>query len=272
MPIDRVQGMELDTASRWSAAGRAELDLPGWTRALRPGSSAIVSQRVPIDLFPHEAISDAAQRAFVSAIRALPGPACRMWAFLPRPTEHDGDTLSRYMRFNIGRTAAYAELTDALTVMPAGTCVGHAGADLIVYAMWIDGPLAAVENPRQRPAWQYSPRYGPVSPAFTRGVRAGGHLIAAGTASIVEEDSHHRGSLTLQFEETVRNLSALAIAGGATGPWRSMQMYVRDAVDVAPAEALAASEFGGRVERIVQAPLCRSELLVEIEGVADVAT
>ncbi len=109
-----------------------------------------------------------------------------------------------------------------------------------------------------------------MAPAFTRGVRAGGHLIAAGTASIVEEDSHHRGSLTLQFEETVRNLAALAVAGGATGPWRSIQMYVRDALDVAPAEELAADAFDGRVERIVQAPLCRSELLVEIEGVADV--
>ena len=158
-------------------------------------------------------------------------------------------------------------MAEHVRVMPAGTCVGHAGNDLVVHALWLERAFTAVENPRQRPAWLYSDRFGPVPPAFTRATRSDGLLFASGTASVIGEESMHHGQLEAQFDESVRNLAALADAGGGDGAWRALQIYVRDAADLDRVEVLAKDRFGDRVDRILHAPICRHELLLEIEGI-----
>ena len=254
----------------WAATGDASADLPGWVqRAIARGASH-ASRTLPADALLGEDLAQATRHAFLQCLDALPGGACRAWSFLPRPTDHDGDVLERYMRFNAGRTSAYRSRPERVTVIPAGTCVGHAGTRLVVHALHIPGPLQAVENPRQRPAWLYSERFGPVPPAFTRGMLAGGMLLASGTAAVVGERSMHLDDLEAQFQESLRNLQALADACGASGAWRSMQIYARDAHAAVLVEQLAHHAFGAGLERVLVAPLCRAELLVELEGVADV--
>jgi len=255
----------------WTASGHASIDLASWIGELPEGGARFASRSIPANELHAEALTLAARDAFLGAIGELPSGPCRVWSFLPRPTECDTDSLERYMRFNAGRTDAYRMLADRVRVVPAGTCVGHAGGDLVVHALWLDEPFSAVENPRQRPAWLYSKRYGPVPPAFTRAVRSGSLLLASGTAAIVGESSMHPGSLDAQFNESVRNLEALAEAGGGTGRWRSLQIYVRDAADLPRVRELATDRFGLEAERILHALICRRELLVEIEGICDVA-
>lgn len=255
----------------WSASGCHKRDLASWLSQLDGDFGAsrvrVASRTIGVGALRGEAITQAAKCVFQEALLELPGGPCRVWSFLPRPTDRDDDLLERYMRFNAGRTEAYRQLSDRVRVVPAGTCVGHTSDDLVVHALWIDAPFAAVENPRQRPAWLYSDRYGPVPPAFTRAVRVGRMLLAAGTASVIGEESVHHGQLDEQFRETVRNLESLAEAGGGDGCWRSLQIYVRDAGDLARVRELAREHFGDAVERILHAPVCRRELLVEIEGV-----
>ncbi len=255
----------------WSATGNPTHDLPSWTREFAANESAIASRSFHCDELVGDCLSALARDAFDQVLKELPAGPCRVWAFLPRPTDPDCDGLDRYMRFNIGRTSAYEANTQRVRVIPAGTCVGHFATNLVVHALWVDGPIEAIENPRQRPAWQYSNRYGPVPPAFTRGMRASKVLIASGTAAVVGEDSVHENSLTLQFEESIQNLAALAAAAGSSSPWRSLQIYVRDERNLVSVRALAQEHFGAHVERVVNAPLCRRELLLEIEGVCDVS-
>jgi chorismate lyase/3-hydroxybenzoate synthase len=257
--------------TRWAAVGDPRTDLAGWVRTVVEGGARIASVSLPADGIVGPALSRLAQDAFAQALDALPGAPARVWGFLPRPTDHDGEALERYMRFNAGRTAAYRAMSERIRVIPAGTCVGHAGANLVVHALWVPGTLAPIENPRQRPAWLYSDRYGPVPPAFTRAMSVGGTLIASGTASVVGEASMHPGDLDAQCAETLRNLDALAAAGGARGPWRSLQAYVRDAAHLDAVRAWGERSFPGELERVLHAPLCRADLLVEIEGVADAA-
>ncbi len=255
----------------WAARGRAEFDLGSWTGALLRTRGVerarLVSRSVPADSLRGEDLTHAACEVYLQALRELPGGPCRVWSFLPRPTERDSDTLDRYMRFNAGRTEAYARLSDRIQTMPAGTCVGHSGESLVVYALWLDGPIASIENPRQRPAWRYSHRFGPVPPAFSRAVRTENLLLASGTAAVVGEDSMHLDQLDAQFEETMRNLAALATAGGGDGSWRSVHVYVRNAADLERVQTLALHRFGDELERVLQAPICRRELLLEIEGI-----
>ena len=259
------------TGTRWVAAGDPRADLSGWVASMTAAGARVASVSLPADGIAGAALTQLAQDAFTQALAALPGAPARVWGFLPRPTDHDGEALERYMRFNAGRTAAYRAMSERIRVIPAGTCVGHAGANLVVHAIWVPGQLTPIENPRQRPAWLYSDRYGPVPPAFTRAMAVGGTLIASGTASVVGESSMHPGDLEAQCAETLRNMDALAAAGGARGPWRSLQVYVRDAAHLDAVRAWGERHFPGELERVLHAPLCRAELLVEIEGVADAA-
>lgn len=257
----------------WRADGRIVNDLDSWVVALArdagPKSARVATRCVAADALRGADITRAAREVFLDALHELPGGPCRVWSFLPRLTERDGDALERYMRFNAGRSEAYRRSLDRMTVMPAGTCVGHSGQDLVVHALWIDGALAAVENPRQRPAWLYSDRFGPVPPAFSRAVRTDRLLLASGTASVVGEDSMHHGRLEAQFEESMRNLAALSCAGGGDGLWRSVRIYVRDARDLEQVLSLARERFQDGLERVLHAPICRGELLLEIEGICN---
>lgn len=254
----------------WHASGDHKLDLPSWTQSFDPETTFLASRSVQAHELSGDMLAEISRDLLCDLISTLPNAPCRMWAFLPRPTDHDGDFLERYMRFNEGRTNAYRSLCDIMTAVPAGTCVGHAGTALVVHALCNQHPFVTVENPRQRPAWLYSNRFGPVAPSFVRGVVCRNTLLAAGTASIVGEETLHESSIDLQFEETIRNMRALAEASNACGNWRSLQIYVRNAADLERVASLASIRFPGSVERILHVPLCRSTLLVEIEGVCDV--
>lgn len=260
-----------ETIPEWSAQGKAELDLSPWVAELARTSQgrddAVVSTRcVPADDLEGESLTDAARAAFLGVLGDLPAGPCRVWSFLPRPTDRDRDFLERYMRFNAGRTAAYRARHEQVRVMPAGTCVGHSGKNLVVHALWTRDPFVAVENPRQRPAYLYSSKFGPVPPAFTRAARLPTRLLASGTASVVGEESMHPADVPAQFEETLRNLAALSDAGGGDGDWRDVCVYVRDRHDLPAVRELCEQRFKARVFRVVEAAICRRELLLEIEA------
>ena len=120
------------------------------------------------------------------------------------------DGLDRYMVFNAGRHDAYGDQRGALGTASA---VGITGSDLSIHCLALEEPGTPVENPRQTPAWQYSARYGPLPPCFSRAtiVDLAGRrtLLIGGTASVVGEDSRHAGEFDAQVEETLLNLDAL---------------------------------------------------------------
>jgi chorismate lyase / 3-hydroxybenzoate synthase len=211
----------------------------------------------------------------------------RFWNFLPSPGEQMGDGLDRYMIFNTGRFDACAqwfgtprEFSHSLATASA---VGAAGDDYVLYCLASVTPGVPVENPRQMPAWKYSGRYGPKPPCFARGTVAqiGGQprLLIGGTASIVGEDSRHIGNVDAQVNETLCNMATLIAAArrdpaestaAALARMTSIRIYVRNATDAAV--IVSAVEQACRRDAAIEtaiAELCRPELLVEIEAIAD---
>jgi len=158
-----------------------------------------------------------------------------------------------------------------------------------LYALAAAEPGVPVENPRQVPAYEYSRRFGPMPPCFARGTLLVSDidetlLIVGGTASIVGEESRHVGELEPQARETFRNLaSVVASAAGVDvaedasateleplfSTFRHLRIYHPRAEDKPVIAALARASFPAscRIE-LAQAFLCRSELLIEIEGLA----
>ena len=123
--------------------------------------------------------------------------AVRLWNFIPGIGDGAGGSLDRYMVFNAGRFAAFdlryggAQRFDRC--IPTASGVGTAGPDLVIHCLADRRPGCPIENPRQRAAYRYSQRYGPLPPCFARATRIeavegdGPLLLIGGTSSVVGE-------------------------------------------------------------------------------------
>ena len=220
-----------------------------------------------------------AYRAIIDSLQHAGRHPARFWNFIPDIGAPMVDGLDRYMVFNAGRHDAYADKCGALGTASA---VGIKGSDLSIHCLALEEPGTPVENPRQTPAWQYSTRYGPLPPCFSRAtiVDLAGRrtLLIGGTASVVGEDSRHAGEFDAQLEETLMNLEALIHT--AHGPARNgraplqrlidLRVYVTSAAQAERArEVLVHRCPRARTIAVALAQVCRPELLVEIEGIAE---
>ena len=136
-----------------------------------------------------------------------------------------------------------------------------------------------VENPRQVSAFHYPRRYGLRSPAFSRAMvkdwGAVKHLYISGTASIVGHASRHRDRVAAQIEESLRNVAALMRSAdnehgvGVRSPdeLTQIKVYVRHEADLGAIRDCIEREVSD-IRRLLYlaGDLCRSNLLVEIEG------
>lgn len=231
---------------------------------------------------PLEALT---HRLYAALLASLAGSACpqllRLWNYVPRINAVEAG-LERYRQFNAGRQRALLDAQRAaFEGAPAACALGPQQGPLTIACL--SGTLAArpVENPRQVSAYRYPTAYGPRSPSFSRAavVEAGDGralLLISGTASIVGHESQHAGDARAQTDETLRNLQAVVEA--ASGPAQrfdlrraQLNVYLRraadaDAVVAQLARALGADSPALRDLLVLQADVCRAELLVEIEG------
>ena len=158
-------------------AALVSVRLPG-ARAL---SAPVLRERV---VRAYDVLRDVSRQAALHPVR--------IWNFIPGITEPLDNALDRYMAFNLGRHDMVQRWfgsrfwTDGL--LPTASGVGHRGDDLAIHALMLLDPPRAIENPRQRPAYHYSSRYGPLPPCFVRAsaIRTpqGEALLIGGTASI----------------------------------------------------------------------------------------
>ncbi len=288
-----------------------EPGVPSWVDALVPGSEGgwrsagefslrvcgdteftLISVRLPdaVELGAPclEARSAEAYRLIAQELASVPAShPVRWWNFIPHILSPLGEDCHRYMVFNAGRYLAMEEWLGSRDQFPKGIAtasgVGHHGGDLLVHCLAAKVSGQGVENPRQTPAYCYSSRYGRRPPSFARATRLVRiecpWLLVGGTASVLGEDSAHGEDLEAQLGETLSNLGALvdAALGGANGRdplsrFRNLRTYyVRPGDRQVIAGSLQAVFGASCTLEYVRADLCRPELLVEIEGVAELA-
>jgi chorismate lyase/3-hydroxybenzoate synthase len=204
----------------------------------------------------------------------------RIWNYLSeinRETPHG----ERYRQFNSARRRAFLGSCRSVEgAVPAACALGsRRGAPLVIYFLASRSSPRSIENPRQVSAFRYPPAYGPDSPTFSRAalstLAAGQQLLISGTASIVGHQTVHAGDAAAQTRESIANISALVAAANEaseSGVYSidtlQYKVYVRRAEDLESIRHEFASKLTPN-EPIVylQADICRSELLVEIEAV-----
>lgn len=192
----------------------------------------------------------------------------RVWNVLPRLHEGPRD-LDRYMRFCVGRARAFDDVLGPgferrLCAMSAVGC--DRGPQVLCFLAGRE-PGRPLESPRQVSAYRYPPRYGPRSPSFARAIATPHGTFVSGTASIVGHESVHVGDVAAQTRETLTNLEALT--GVAGGGLRAARVYLRHPRDHETVQAILRERTPACHAQFARAEICRPELLVEIEGVAD---
>ncbi len=222
-----------------------------------------------------------AYRRLLLQARALGYPhLLRVWNYFPR-INCESDGLERYQRFCAGRHQALAEsLTDFPRSLPAGTAIGTMSGPLSIHFLAAREPGTHIENPRQVRAYEYPPVYGARSPSFARATLrpsiSGSHLLIAGTASVVGHVSEHIGEPHKQTMEIVHNLNALIthtdqLHGVSRGQWDGQaffKVYLRYPEDFMPVRAILKEQLPSHTEVLyLHGEMCRSELLLEIEGI-----
>lgn len=208
----------------------------------------------------------------------------RVWQYLPAINAADRNTgLERYRLFNQGRAAAFvAAGCDIAASAPAACALGceATGRGRLAF-LAADTPPVPIENPRQVSAYHYPPEYGPRSPIFARAAVARGQnhdwLFISGTASITGHTTRHVGDIRAQTDETLANLEAVRLEANARrgdglqpfafGPQALLRVYIRHPRDLDAVRERLTAWLAEPVKAVfLQADICRSELLVEIEA------
>lgn len=206
------------------------------------------------------------------------GHLLRVWNYFPG-INSDADGLERYQRFCRGRHEAFvAKGRLVANDAPAACALGTRGGSLVVYFLAARRAGQRVENPRQTSAYHYPEQYGPRSPTFSRAMLMQSAqkpvLFISGTSSVVGHETLHAGNAVEQINETVANIKALlgqaGFGGEDSGADRKnllLKAYLRYPSDLPAVQGCLTRTFGQRAGAIyLQADICRSDLLVEVEG------
>jgi len=207
------------------------------------------------------------------------GHLLRVWNYFPG-INHDSGGLERYRRFCRGRHEAFvAKGRLVADDAPAACALGTRSGPLVVYFLAARRAGKRVENPRQLSAYHYPEQYGPRSPTFSRAMLASASpdalLFISGTAGIVGHETQHVGNAAEQARETVANvLAVIAEAREAglrfaeSGGRLSAKAYLRCPEFLPIVRDALARGFGPATEMVfLQADICRTDLLLEIEAV-----
>ena len=280
-----------------AATKLTSLQPPAWARELPGERFVLLSERVADvrDLAPHE-FEQKTFDAYVSIARALAeshlGHPVRFWNHVPFITEPADAGRDNYMVFNAGRFRAFTSWFDGPAQferdVATASATGHRGRDLVIHCLATDAPGIAVNNPRQVAPYHYSQRFGPLPPCFARATRLShppGLLLVGGTASVRGEDSVHANDMASQLGESFLNLAALTGAaagqkaagagksiGRLLGAFRDLRVYYPNRAHAREIDSAVRAAFPSlRRLEMLHADLCRAELLVEIEGIADLS-
>jgi chorismate lyase/3-hydroxybenzoate synthase len=210
----------------------------------------------------------------------------RCWNYLPHINVVDSG-MERYRQFNIGRYDAFNAVHRLHQAgFPSACALGTADNRLVVYFLASHIEPQAIENTRQISAYHYPDQYGPRSPTFSRatllplpGMEA---LFVSGTSSITGHETLHHNDIRAQTLETLRNIENVVTQansqsrlGGFTCKDLSMKVFIRHSEDFEIVADILREQLGDSIDAIwLQADICRSELMVEIEafGYRDEAT
>lgn len=215
----------------------------------------------------------------------------RQWNYIGNITNFENGN-QHYQLFNNARSEFYKNV-DFENGYPAATGISTSLKSLFISVLaivpTIETVIAAIDNSLQIPAYNYSEsvlvegktNHLKTTPKFERGkfVTNGNSRIfyVSGTAAIRAEQSTNPNDAALQTRQTVGNINYLisneniqryTIEKNVYLSLNSIRVYVKRCEDYALIKAEVEKAWPNVTAIYLLAEVCRTELLVEIEGIA----
>jgi hypothetical protein len=217
----------------------------------------------------------------------------RQWNYIPQIcyVEQENELLiQHYQSFNEVRHSFYKQHRSG-KCFPAATGIGQRFGnftlDLIAFQGKRNVKDLKIESPSQRNPYNYGQEVlvGTAgqkkhAPEFERArmLVAGNEvrILVSGTASIEDEITTDKDDITRQTCSTIRNIELLVSSGNLQSqyPWlrfrtmsfANLRVYVKYRDDIPKVEEVIKQSFSNVPVVVVQAEICRCDLLVEIEA------
>lgn len=214
----------------------------------------------------------------------------RQWNYIENISSFEGE-YQNYQAFNDSRSHFYSS-ADWSMGYPAATGIGTQSGGVMVELIAITGTglvNRALDNPLQIAAHKYSQGVllGTVDPCskqrttpkFERariiGVPDQQTVYISGTAAILGESSLVSGDIIEQTRTTMQNIDHLISAQnypvpGATREFRLLRIYVKNPLQMEEVRGYMKTNYPDIGKIYICADICREELLIEIEGIAEI--
>lgn len=219
------------------------------------------------------------------------GTLARIWNYVPRILDDADPTIpaqdrERYRQFNAGRRDAWEQFgpksEDGTMLFPAATGIGSHNGPLVIECLVTTNKVDYLENPRQISAYNYPSRYGTKPPVFARGSLVTSsertELYISGTASIVGSETRHKDNAVAQVKETFKNIETLIgkenlkkhhHPGFSLADIAGLRVYIKDRNQYLIIRKEIEKIMGADMPILyVNDDICRPDLLLEVEGVA----
>jgi chorismatase len=227
--------------------------------------------------------TETAYSALLELLTSLGYPQIfRIWHYMSDINADSPRGMEVYREFCVGR-AKVLERHGMSHDMPAATVIGAHGGGVFLYLLACRGGTQVnIENPRQVPAYHYPSKYGPKSPNFARATYFApdgpGRIYVSGTAAILGHQTMHHGDVEQQCRLALGNIAQVIGTGTLSAydlePGHGLadldqiKVYVRRSEDMARVRRICREYFAPTADIVfLNADICRSDLLVEIEGV-----
>ncbi|MGW1908058.1 FkbO/Hyg5 family chorismatase [Streptomyces cinnamoneus] len=211
----------------------------------------------------------------------------RMWNLIGRINADNSEGLEVYRDFCRGRAQAFELYAAQGEDMPSATGIGSRGQGVAFYFLASRSAARVnIENARQIPAYNYPEQYGPKPPSFARATYLAtgdqglgtGALYISGTAGILGHETVHADDLDKQCRVALENIEYLISRRNLSGHGvprgyeladvTQVKVYVRHREDMPAVRAACEEAFPNPMDiAYFNVDICRSDLLVEIEGV-----
>ncbi|GAA4900232.1 FkbO/Hyg5 family chorismatase [Streptomyces coeruleoprunus] len=281
--IQITKSVEEGFAEVWTTGRPVEAGRAGALCYAHDGDFLFCATRIP-ESDDYVDVTEAAYSEALELTRTLGYPHIyRIWHYISRINEENASGLEVYREFCVGR-ARTLERHGIAGDMPAATVIGAHGGGIVLYFLASrSGTQVNIDNPRQVPPYHYPSRYGPKAPNFARATHfahqgGGEQVFVSGTAGILGHHTMHPDDVEAQCRLALdniahvigtRNLSVHGVGPGCTlDDLRAVKVYVRHQADIARVERICREALSPSVDMVfLNADICRSDLLVELEGI-----
>tara|TARA_B110001454_G_scaffold219179_1_gene250777 strand:- start:64637 stop:65389 length:753 start_codon:yes stop_codon:yes gene_type:complete len=194
----------------------------------------------------------------------------RIWNYIPEINRFT-EGIENYQHFCAGRKNAYNRLNIDQNSFPAASAVGSQGSSIQFRFLFGKTKPMPISNRLQIEAYDYPNEYGPTSPSFARAAVIDSMFFLSGTASIRGHKTMFLGDLDGQIKCTIENIDEVINKAQQTlkkpilKNQMSWRVYMRDPAIETKIKSDLEEKLGKSIE-FVSAEICRSDLLIEIEG------